>query len=185
MNLMVSNPVKYLIISILESKVFDVLNKSSKDFIVSVLWHILSIKGRINFLQLGRFSPLCEQTFRNQFEKEFDFLSFNKHLIGQVASDALIVAFDPSYIPKSGKSTHGRGKYWSGVAGAAKWGINQEYMTAPGEGKPLVKIDPAMLVTPPKEWKLDMFPLLHSRKSSIRPESNKLLDKINGTDKVT
>jgi hypothetical protein len=31
------------------------LNKSRKDFIISVLWHILSIKDRINFLQLGRF----------------------------------------------------------------------------------------------------------------------------------
>ena len=120
----VSNSVKYLIVSILENKVFDVLNKSRKDFIVSVLWHILSIKGRINFLQLGRFSTLCEQTFRNQFEKEFDFLAFNKELIGQVVSDELIVAFDPSYIPKAGKSTYGRGRYWSGVAGKAKWGLD-------------------------------------------------------------
>ena len=120
----VSDSVKYLIVSVLENKVFDVLNKSRKDFIVSVLWHILSIKGRINFLQLGRFSPLCEQTFRNQFEIEFDFLAFNKELINQVVSDETIVAFDPSYIPKAGKSTYGRGKYWSGVAGKAKWGLD-------------------------------------------------------------
>ena len=32
--------------------------------------------------------------------------------------------FDPSYIPKAGKSTYGRGRYWSGVAGAAKWGLD-------------------------------------------------------------
>ena len=120
----VSNSVKHLVVSILENEVFDVLNKSRKDFIVSVLWHILSIKGRINFLQLGRFSKLCEQTFRNQFEIEFDFLSFNKELINQVVSDETIVAFDPSYIPKTGKSTYGRGKYWSGVAGKAKWGLD-------------------------------------------------------------
>src|SRR5665648_427922 len=55
--------VKYLILSVLEIEVFEKLNKSRKDFIVSVLWHILSIKGRINFLQLGRFSTLCEQTY--------------------------------------------------------------------------------------------------------------------------
>ncbi|MDP3445055.1 MAG: hypothetical protein Q8T08_19515, partial [Ignavibacteria bacterium] len=120
----VCNSVKCLIVSILENKVFDDLNKSRKDFIVSVLWHILSIKGRINFLQLGRFSPLCEQTFRNQFETVFDFLSFNKKLINQVVSDERIIAFDPSYIPKAGKSTYGRGRYWSGVAGAAKWGLD-------------------------------------------------------------
>ena len=120
----VSDSVKHLIVSVLEIKVFDLLNKSRKDFIVSVLWHILSIKGRINFLQLGRFSPLCEQTFRNQFEIEFDFLAFNKELIHQVVSDETIVAFDPSYIPKAGKSTYGRGRYWPGVAGKAKWGLD-------------------------------------------------------------
>jgi len=70
----VNKSVKYLIISMLENKVFEKLNKSRKDFIVSVLWHILSIKGRINFLQLGRFSTLCEQTYRNQFAKKFDFI---------------------------------------------------------------------------------------------------------------
>src|SRR5665811_1063824 len=100
------------------------LNKSRKDFIVIVLWHILSIKGRINFLQLGRFSPLTEQTYRNHFEKELDFLSFNKQLINQVVSGERIIAFDPCYIPKAGKSTYGRGRYWSGVAGAAKWGLD-------------------------------------------------------------
>src|SRR5665648_1297650 len=73
--------VKYLILSVLEIEVFEKLNKSRKDFIVSVLWHILSIKGRINFLQLGRFSTLCEQTYRNQFAKKFDFFSFNTCLL--------------------------------------------------------------------------------------------------------
>jgi len=118
------NQLKQLIDSTLENDVFNKLNKSRKDFIVSVLWHILSIKGRINFLQLGRFSPLCEQTFRNHFEKEFDFFSFNKLLIKQTVSTETIIALDPSYIPKAGKSTYGRGRYWSGVAGAAKWGLD-------------------------------------------------------------
>lgn len=112
--------VKILIISILEDGVFKMLNKSRKDFIISVLWHILSIKGRINFLQLGRFSPLCEQTYRNQFEKEFDFYSFNKQLINQTVSAELAIAMDPSFIPKAGQATYDRGRYWSGVAGAAK-----------------------------------------------------------------
>jgi hypothetical protein len=45
-----------------------------------MLWHTLSIKGKINFMQLGRFSPYCEQTHRIQFEQKFDFLAFNKLL---------------------------------------------------------------------------------------------------------
>jgi len=120
----VSKIVKYHIYSILGNDIFEKLNKSRKDFIVNVLWHILSIKGKINFLQLGRFSGYSEQTYRNQFAKKFDFFSFNKLLINQVASPERVVAFDPSYIPKAGKSTYGRGRYWSGVAKAAKWGLD-------------------------------------------------------------
>ena len=120
----VGKVVKCLILSILDNSIFDKLNKPRKDFIVSVLWHILSIKGKINFLQFGRYSSYSEQTYRNQFEKKFDFFSFNEQLINQVARNERIVALDPSYIPKAGKATYGRGKYWSGVAKAAKWGLD-------------------------------------------------------------
>ncbi len=116
--------VKCLIDSVLDNVSFDKLSKNRKDFVANVLLLILSIKGRINFLQLGRFSSTCEQTYRNQFESKFDFLKFNKILIDRIVSDERIVAFDPSYIPKAGKSTYGRGKYWSGVAKAAKWGLD-------------------------------------------------------------
>jgi hypothetical protein len=75
-------------------------------------------------LQLERFSSYDEQTFRNHFEKKFDFFSFNKLLINQSSSNERIVAFDPSFIPKSGKLTFGKGRYWSGVANAAKWGLD-------------------------------------------------------------
>ncbi len=33
------------------------------------------------------------------------------------------IAFDPSYVSKSGKKTPGVGWYWSGCAGKAKWGL--------------------------------------------------------------
>jgi hypothetical protein len=120
----VNQDVKQLIIRALQIKAFSSLNKARKDFMISVLWHILSIKGRINFMQLGRYSSYCEQTFRNQFETKFDFCSFNKELINQVVSEERIVALDPSYIPKAGKSTYGRGRFWSGVAKATKWGLD-------------------------------------------------------------
>jgi len=116
--------IKQHIFNMLESSTLIKLNKSRKDFIVCVLWHILSIKGKINFLQLGRFSSYGEQTFRNQFEKTFDFFSFNKLLINQSSSNKRIVALDPSYIPKAGKSTYGRGRFWSGVAKATKFGLD-------------------------------------------------------------
>ena len=119
-----NHKVKYVIISILQNNIFSNLNKARKDFIVSVLWHILSIKDRINFLQLGRFSPYCEQTHRIHFEQGFDFFAFNKFLTQEIVSKDCVIAFDPSYIPKSGKLTYGRGKFWSGTAKAAKWGLD-------------------------------------------------------------
>jgi hypothetical protein len=116
--------VKYLIISILQSDIFSNLNKARKDFIISVLCHFISIKDRINFMQLGRFSPYCEQTHRNHFEQKFDFFTFNKLLTERIVSKDCVIAFDPCYIPKAGKQTYGRGKFWSGTAKAPKFGLD-------------------------------------------------------------
>lgn len=63
----------------------------------------LSIKGRINFLQLARYGQFVEQRYRQQFEKPFDFMEFNKELAISYGSGHYVIAFDPSYISKSGK----------------------------------------------------------------------------------
>lgn len=99
------------------------VNKCRKDFMLTVFGLFLSIKGRINFLQLERYSKLDEQSFRNNFEKSFDFLTFNKELILSNGSGHFTIAFDPSYISKSGKCTPGLNYFWSGVAGKTKWGL--------------------------------------------------------------
>jgi hypothetical protein len=99
------------------------LNKCRKDFFISTMSLFLSIKGRINFLQLERFSDIDEQSFRNQFEKPFDFLKFNKELVLEHGSGHFTIAFDPSYISKSGKHTPGLGYFWSGCASKTKWGL--------------------------------------------------------------
>lgn len=99
------------------------INKRRKDFICEVIILLLSIKGRINFLQLGRYGLSGEQRYRQQFEKPFDFLGFNKELVFSNGSGRYVIAFDPSYIDKSGKKTTGLGWYWSGCAGKSKWGL--------------------------------------------------------------
>ena len=116
--------IKYLIVSVLQNMAFSGINKARKAFLISVLWHILSIKGRINFAQLGRFSPYCEQTHRIQFEKEFDFLTFNIDLAKRIVSNNCVLVLDPCFIPKSGSKTYGKGKFWSGCDKAAKWGLD-------------------------------------------------------------
>ncbi len=40
------------------------------------------------------------------------------------------------------------------------WGVEQEYMPAPRDGKPLVKIDPALLVSPPKGLEIGYVPIV-------------------------
>ncbi len=101
----------------------SLLNKCRKDFLCEVLVLFLCIKGRINFLQLGRFGLFSEQRYRQQFEKQFSFLEFNKQLVLSSGSGKYAIAFDPSYISKSGKQTPGLGYFWSGCAGRPKWGL--------------------------------------------------------------
>ena len=72
---------------------------------------------------MERFSDKCEQYFRINFENKFNFQDFNLTMIKERVSEC-IVAFDPSYIRKSGKKTYGLGMYWSGCAGRAKWGLD-------------------------------------------------------------
>jgi hypothetical protein len=83
----------------------------------------LSIKGRINFYQLERYGKYTEQRYRQQFEKPFDFMGLNKELAISYGSGRFAIAFDPSYISKSGKLTPGLGRYWSGCAQSSKWGL--------------------------------------------------------------
>lgn len=101
----------------------ELYNKPQRAFITEIMTLFMSIKGRMNFYQFGRFGKFKEQRYRQQFDKYFDFSNFNKKLIKTYCSDKIAIAFDPSYISKSGKKTYGVGKFWSGVAGHAKFGL--------------------------------------------------------------
>jgi hypothetical protein len=115
--------VKALISNVLSKCSGFNLKTSRKNFIFTVLFCFSVVKGKINFLQLARFSGKCEQYFRINFENRFDFLRFNLSMIKERCKEC-IVAFDPSYIKKSGKNTPGLGRYWSGCVGKAKWGLD-------------------------------------------------------------
>ena len=99
------------------------LNKCRRDFMIEIFMLYLSLPSKINFLQLGRYSFFGEQRFRRQFEKGFDFFSFNKAMSLPWIGSRNAIAFDPSFIHKSGKQTPGIGYFWSGCAGRALRGI--------------------------------------------------------------
>jgi len=57
--------VKFFIIGVLQTSLFIELNQPRKTFMVHVFWQILSIKGKLNFLQLEQYGTYSEQTYRN------------------------------------------------------------------------------------------------------------------------
>ena len=99
------------------------INKWREKFMLEVLLLYLIIPGRINFLQLGRYGRYGEQRYRQQFGRKFDWLSFNSSLASSHIGKRVAIAFDPSYISKSGKRTPYLGRFWSDCAKMAKRGL--------------------------------------------------------------
>ena len=97
--------------------------KPTQKFINHILILFMGLRGKYNFINMARYGSFNEQTYRNQMSKPFDWAEFNKNLIQQCCSDELILAFDPSYMPKSGKKTDHVGRFWSGKDQAVKPGI--------------------------------------------------------------
>ncbi len=99
------------------------LSKPRKYFMISIIILYLSMRGRYTFKGMERYGDKCEKTYRLQFEQRFDFLSFNVTLSKECLSDHCVLIFDPCFIPKSGKHTPGKGKFWSGCLGKMAPGI--------------------------------------------------------------
>jgi len=95
------------------------LSKPRRNFILSTMILFLSIRGRYNFKGMERYGSYSEKSYRLHFEKGFDFFKFNAALYKLKLSNNCIVAFDPSYLPKSGKHTPHRGMFYSGCLGRA------------------------------------------------------------------
>jgi hypothetical protein len=101
------------------------LNKSFKIVFIETILLYMVIPRKINFTQLGRYGKHCEQCFRQNFTKEFDWLSYNLLMSEKIFGkhDRKAIAIDPSYISKSGKLTPWIGYFWSGCAGQVKRGL--------------------------------------------------------------
>lgn len=100
------------------------LTKRRRQFISHMLMLYLSVRSRLNFTQLARHSgQYCEHAMRLNFERYADLATMNRRLVEQHGSGHYVLALDASWLPKSGKSTPGVGKYWSGTAQKALWGL--------------------------------------------------------------
>ena len=99
------------------------IKASFRSFFLDVMVGVLTISGRINFLQLARYCKSCEQRFRQNFRKKFDWIAFNQSFIQKQPGHKYVIAIDPSYVSKSGKNTPGLGYFWSGCAQTMKRGL--------------------------------------------------------------
>lgn len=99
------------------------IGKVQAKFIEHILMLILSLRGKVNFLQFTRYGFMNEKSYRNNFENDFDWSGFNNEFISMQCSDELIIGFDPSFIPKSGKKTPDIGYYYSGCKGSFDRGL--------------------------------------------------------------
>jgi hypothetical protein len=86
---------------------------------------LLMLPGRVTFRNLSRYSPSHEKTFARWFVRDFDFVSLNHAAIVEVVapSHEHVLAFDPSFVPKSGKRTYGLDRFWNGTHSRAEKGL--------------------------------------------------------------
>jgi len=116
-----SQALKTLIAKIVNKQ--EGLNKSRKNFIVSILLLYLCLRGRYTFLGFSRYGSYSEQTYRNQYATPFDWFDLNWELAKSSLSSERILVFDPTYISKSGCHTPHIGNFWSGCLGKAVKGL--------------------------------------------------------------
>ena len=77
------------------------IKASFVSFFLDVMVGVLTISGRINFLQLARYCKSCEQRFRQNFRKKFDWIAFNQSFVHKQAGHRYAIAIDPSFVSKS------------------------------------------------------------------------------------
>jgi hypothetical protein len=112
-------------LSFIEVKLQQVngIKKPQLNFLSTLFEVMWTVPHRINFMNMGRFSSLSEQTFRLQFKKGFDFLDLFISMLSGKEKKEMLLVFDPSFVSKSGKHTYGLARYWNGKAQRAEKGL--------------------------------------------------------------
>ena len=91
--------------------------------------HLLSLwpclNGRFTVFNLSRHSLSCERTFRRHLARPFPWGDFNAALLtsSPQLGEELMLAQDASFVPKSGRSTAGVGRFYNGCAQRVEKGL--------------------------------------------------------------
>ena len=99
--------------------------KPQQKFLCHVMRLLLLLPGRMTFRNLSRYSVYHEKTFARWFARDWDFVRLNRAAIVQVVphTHEHILAFDPSFVPKSGQHTYGLDMFWNGAGSRAEKGV--------------------------------------------------------------
>jgi hypothetical protein len=88
------------------------MNKWRRDFMRHVIHLFLCMRGRHNFENMERYGSYNECSYRQNFEKHFDFALFNRELIQRACGPERIT---PAILPKAA----GTPLAWAGIGRAA------------------------------------------------------------------
>lgn len=85
----------------------------------------MSLRGRVNYTNLSRYSELSEKSYRRWFGKKLDFIEFNCIGNSEIIphSAVKIAALDASFVSKSGNKTYGLGNFYNGNQSKAETGL--------------------------------------------------------------
>ena len=84
-------------------------------------WWMLPV--RYHFLNLSRYGGYPDRAIREQFARPLPFVSLFEALYCSLQQKECIVAFDPTFVPKSGKQTPGVYQFWNGSHQRAEKGL--------------------------------------------------------------
>jgi hypothetical protein len=101
------------------------INKKQKNFLTILIQGLIGISGKRTFRNLARYMQLTEHTFARQMAKTLNFIGINAEIIkaSKNEKEVLIAAQDLTFVPKSGKATHGLDYFWNGSASKAEKGL--------------------------------------------------------------
>ena len=101
------------------------IHKPQRKFLLALFAVISCLRGRVTFRNLARYSNYSERTFHRQFRQEFDFAEFNRFSSKQVVQPpaTLLMAQDPTFIPKSGTQTYRLSRWFNGGTHRAEKGL--------------------------------------------------------------
>ena len=131
---MLPQPLLAPVVSTIFRKMADIYNCQvgawQRQFLRELFKAVLSLRGRVNFTNMARFSFFHEQTFRRHFRKAFRWVWFNLTVfrLRRHPEEPIIGVFDCSFLPKSGTKTWGIDRFFSSLAGRSKKGLSAEVL---------------------------------------------------------